>query len=206
VLGRDRKATGEHGRRSQAAGTTGALVPANWQFGLGNERLEELWWCRRKGAVHSRSHRASREEELVARPTMAGGGSDDRRRLRTRGKAHELYSRSLALERRFASQVVGPRHGIGAAWRRARSGTAAIGLVGRRWMVRRGLRARARGTGQWAQKCDAQGHLGAAHGPMVACVPRRPGPVGAATWRRTTSARVALSGRPGYKTFCPGIL
>jgi hypothetical protein len=70
-----REATDGHDRRSRAAGATGALVPANRRFGLGNRRLEELWWCRRKGAVHSRGRRASREEELAARPPMAGAAT-----------------------------------------------------------------------------------------------------------------------------------
>jgi hypothetical protein len=70
VLTCGREATGGHDRQSRTAGTAGALVPANRWFGLGNKRLEELWWCGKKGAVHSRGHRASREEELALRENL----------------------------------------------------------------------------------------------------------------------------------------
>jgi hypothetical protein len=64
----------------------------------------------------------------------------------------------------------------------------------------------ARGTGQWARKRHAQEHLGEAHGLMVACMPRRPGPVGAAARRRATLARAACSRRPGCKNVSINIL
>jgi hypothetical protein len=56
-------------------GAAGALIPAKRRSGLGNKWLEELWCCMRKGAVHSRGHRTSRDEELTVRPLMAGAAA-----------------------------------------------------------------------------------------------------------------------------------
>jgi hypothetical protein len=54
VLSCGREVTGGHDRRSRAASAAGALAPANRRLGLANKRREELRWCKRKGAVHSR--------------------------------------------------------------------------------------------------------------------------------------------------------
>jgi hypothetical protein len=79
VLTRDGNHVGGRPRRRSAAAAAGGSSPANWRLGPDNKWLEELWWCMRKGAVHSRGHRANRNKELAARPLMAGWRLCDRR-------------------------------------------------------------------------------------------------------------------------------
>jgi hypothetical protein len=117
-----------------------------------------------------------------------------------RVKGHGFYSCSSALERRFASHVVGTQRGMGTAWQRARPGTTETGLVGQRWTAQRGLRA----CGAWHRPVGLQASCTRA--PRRGCMPRRPAPVRVAARRRVMPARAARSGCPGYKTFCPGIL
>jgi hypothetical protein len=82
-------------------------------------------------------------------------------------------------------------HAVASQWRMA-------GGEGRRGVA---FGRVARGTGQWARKCHAQEHLDAADGPMVDCVPWRPGLVGAAARRCTTPGGWRALDAQGAKLF-----
>jgi hypothetical protein len=89
------RAGGRPRRRLAAAAARGSS-PANWRHGPDNKWLEELWWCIRKGTVHSSGHRANRNKELAVRPLMAGWRLYDmRQRWFPRAKrVAALYRRS----------------------------------------------------------------------------------------------------------------
>jgi hypothetical protein len=73
---------------------------------------EELWWCMRKGAVHSRGHHANRNMELAARPLMAGRRLCDRRqRWLPRAKMVATLYRRSCLRQGVTQSSTGSRYG-----------------------------------------------------------------------------------------------
>jgi hypothetical protein len=121
-----------------------------------------------EGWESSRSDIAGHEGRLAMRASMATRRSSGHRRI-----AHGRRAPALFMGRRVDGGSHKSSHGMGT------SGCNDVCAVGSQLRTTGGEGRRGatcgrvvRGTGQWARKRHAQEHLGAAHGPMVACVLR----------------------------------
>jgi hypothetical protein len=139
-----------------------------------------------EGWESSRSDSASREGRLAVRPSMATRRGSGHRRI-----AHGRQALALFIGRRVEGGSCKSSHGMGT------SGCGDVRAVGSQWLTTGGEGRRgaacgrvARGTSQWARKRHAQEHLGAAHGPTVACMLRRARTATYSSDRRGTSGDV----------------